>query len=270
MASWKHPFSSIFFPAFCSGTSPPASAVITRGYGVILPDSLVKFFVCNIVFTHSMSHFLFVFDRFYRFYHHFPSIPHDFPAIFQPKWRPWMVRGLPLPSSFSPSFSPLVRWCSSLNLHWVTSDVSVVQSFIQFGDVPMFLVFFFLNHHFQHWKPGTGHWLSPRYGSPVKGQVLGGRWKPLHYLYRLGSAVGKKVWYLRWSKDIFRHSSHFFIILGYLGSESDTFNPPLLTISCIFRTFLYLYILQKLALSIVGHDWSTLTCNGDCPMKVGI
>lgn len=235
-----------------------------------------------------MSHLLVVF---YRFYHHFPSIPHDFPAIFQPKWRPWMVRGIPLPSSFSPSFSPLVRWCSSLNLHLVRGLPTSLLSNPSFSSVISHVFFcieniengkihfpwWFLNHHFQHWKLGTGHWLSPRYGSPVKGQVLGGRWKPLHYLYRLGGGrwwcydgMFKKVWYLRWSKDIFRHSSHFFIILVYLGSESDTFNPPLLTISCIFRTFLYLYILQKLALSIVGPDWSTLTCNGDCPMKVGI
>jgi len=30
----------------------------------------------------------------------------------------------------------------------------------------------------------TGGWGSVEYGTPVKGQVLGGRWKPLHYLYR--------------------------------------------------------------------------------------
>ncbi|CAJ1426374.1 unnamed protein product, partial [Effrenium voratum] len=30
----------------------------------------------------------------------------------------------------------------------------------------------------------TGGWGSLEYGTPVKGQVLGGRWKPLHYLYR--------------------------------------------------------------------------------------
>eukprot|EP00439_Symbiodinium_sp_Y106_P013213 s7315_g1.t3 len=30
----------------------------------------------------------------------------------------------------------------------------------------------------------TGGWGSLEYGTPVKGQVLGGRWKPLHYLFR--------------------------------------------------------------------------------------
>ena len=30
----------------------------------------------------------------------------------------------------------------------------------------------------------TGGWGSVEYGTPVAGQVLGGRWKPLHYLYR--------------------------------------------------------------------------------------
>jgi len=30
----------------------------------------------------------------------------------------------------------------------------------------------------------TGGWGSLEYGTPVKGQVLGGRWKPLHYFYR--------------------------------------------------------------------------------------
>ena len=30
----------------------------------------------------------------------------------------------------------------------------------------------------------TGGWGSIEYGTPVAGQVLGGRWKPLHYLYR--------------------------------------------------------------------------------------
>jgi len=29
----------------------------------------------------------------------------------------------------------------------------------------------------------TGGWGSVEYGTPVKGQVIGGRWKPLHYLY---------------------------------------------------------------------------------------
>ena len=29
-----------------------------------------------------------------------------------------------------------------------------------------------------------GGWGSIEYGTPVAGQVLGGRWKPLHYLYR--------------------------------------------------------------------------------------
>ena len=68
-------------------------------------------------------------------------------------------------------------------------------------------------------NPATGCFC--RYGSPVKGQVLGGRWKPLHYLYRR-SAVGdgdatmgcsKKYdiyWYLRWSKDIFSDIVHIF------------------------------------------------------------
>jgi len=30
----------------------------------------------------------------------------------------------------------------------------------------------------------TGGWGSLEYGTPVQGQVLGGRWKPLHYFYR--------------------------------------------------------------------------------------
>ncbi|CAE7271945.1 MANBA, partial [Symbiodinium pilosum] len=30
----------------------------------------------------------------------------------------------------------------------------------------------------------TGGWGSLEYGTPVKGQVIGGRWKPLHYLFR--------------------------------------------------------------------------------------
>merc|ERR1719210_914824 len=30
----------------------------------------------------------------------------------------------------------------------------------------------------------TGGWGSLEYGSPVEGQVLGGRWKPLHYIFR--------------------------------------------------------------------------------------
>jgi beta-galactosidase/beta-glucuronidase len=30
----------------------------------------------------------------------------------------------------------------------------------------------------------TGGWGSIEYGTPVEGQVIGGRWKPLHYLYR--------------------------------------------------------------------------------------
>jgi len=30
----------------------------------------------------------------------------------------------------------------------------------------------------------TGGWGSLEYGTPVEGQVIGGRWKPLHYLYR--------------------------------------------------------------------------------------
>lgn len=30
----------------------------------------------------------------------------------------------------------------------------------------------------------TGGWGSLEYGTPVKGQVLGGRWKPLHYFFR--------------------------------------------------------------------------------------
>ena len=30
----------------------------------------------------------------------------------------------------------------------------------------------------------TGGWGSIEYGTPVSGQVLGGRWKPLHYFYK--------------------------------------------------------------------------------------
>lgn len=40
---------------------------------------------------------------------------------------------------------------------------------------------------------------APRYGTPVKGQVLGGRWKPLHYLYR---SVVVRSWELRWSVPV--------------------------------------------------------------------
>ena len=30
----------------------------------------------------------------------------------------------------------------------------------------------------------TGGWGSLEYGTPVEGQVIGGRWKPLHYFLR--------------------------------------------------------------------------------------
>merc|ERR1719447_923163 len=30
----------------------------------------------------------------------------------------------------------------------------------------------------------TGGWGSLEYGTPVPGQVIGGRWKPIHYLFR--------------------------------------------------------------------------------------
>jgi len=54
------------------------------------------------------------------------------------------------------------------------SDIETRRSYNQFGTLVWQLN--------EIWP--TGGWGSVEYGSPVKGQVLGGRWKPLHYLYR--------------------------------------------------------------------------------------
>ena len=42
----------------------------------------------------------------------------------------------------------------------------------------------------------TGGWGSVEYGSAVEGQVLGGRWKPLQYLYRQGVGQVRDVFCL--------------------------------------------------------------------------
>eukprot|EP00435_Cladocopium_sp_Y103_P019248 s4048_g4.t1 len=63
------------------------------------------------------------------------------------------------------------------------SDIETRRSYNQFGTLVWQLN--------EIWPTGGwGFWAGDlkmgMYGSPVKGQVLGGRWKPLHYLYRPG------------------------------------------------------------------------------------
>ena len=57
---------------------------------------------------------------------------------------------------------------------WIKSDIETRRAGNTFGTLVWQLN--------EIWP--TGGWGSLEYGTPVEGQVLGGRWKPLHYWYR--------------------------------------------------------------------------------------
>jgi beta-galactosidase/beta-glucuronidase len=71
------------------------------------------------------------------------------------------------------SFKKQLYQCLSGSALEIKSDIEGRRATNEFGTVVWQLN--------EIWP--TGGWGSLEYGTPVKGQVIGGRWKPVHYLY---------------------------------------------------------------------------------------